>query len=289
MTRKQILKWFDDINSSEVTLDRLEYVIEKIMGIVGHTTIPVATHRLYRCRPFKDSGIQKDSLSDLLQPPAEFTKDGRCNIEGRPVLYVSDNANALVEECNLEIGQKFCLLQFDRLSNLTEDLNCMMLGIEPNHALSNDPSIREIKQFWQDFYGKEYSKYQEISSCLHKVFVRNGTDNSIVYKLTSKLCHSYFEKNSKLDAIFYPSIANKGAWRNYAIRPSVINKAYTPSKVVFCELAEDRSFIWLDGGEIENNGDISWGREMFLDFPVAVGMSPLDVSDPELYIHPLKG
>ena len=63
MTRKQILKWFDDINSSEVTLDRLEYVIEKIMGIVGHTTIPVATHRLYRCRPFKDSGIQKDSLS----------------------------------------------------------------------------------------------------------------------------------------------------------------------------------------------------------------------------------
>lgn len=281
--------WFGAINSSEVTLDTLEYIIDKVMGIVGHTTIPVASHRLYRCRPFKDDSIKKDSLSDLLQPPAEHTVDGRCNIEGVPVLYVSDNANALIEECGLTVGQKFCLLQFDRLSNLSEDLNCMMLGIEPNHALPNAPSINEIKKFWRDVYGREYSKYQEISSCLHKAFIRDGEDDSMVYEFTSTLCHKYFEKNSILDAVLYPSIANNGAWRNFAIRPGVINKAYAPSKAVFCELAEDRSFIWLDGGEIEYNGDISWGREIFLDLPIAVGISPLDINDPELYIHPLKG
>lgn len=282
------MKWFDGINASKITLEELKYIIEKVMASIGLTTIPVATHRLYRCRPFYDDNIEKDLLTDFLQPPTEYTKEGRCNVEGSPVLYVSDNASALVEECNLVVGQKFCLLQFDRLSNLTEDLNCMMLGIEANNALPSDSSIKEVQQFWVRFYGKAYSKYQLISSCLHKAFVRNKSDNSAVYKLTSKLCHSYFEKNPELDAIFYPSIANRGAWRNYAIRAGAINKAYTPSKVVFCQLAEDKSFTWLDGGGIEDSGDILWEQKIFLDFPVAVGISPVNIDNQNLYIHPLK-
>ena len=289
ITRPQIRKWFDDISSSDITTDRLCYIIDKIVSILGHTTIPIATHRLYRCRPLKKNDPTPGSISSLLQPPIKSTNDGRCNVVGKPVLYVSDHADALVEECNLSVGQHFCLLQFDRLPVVDEDLNCILLGIEPDHALPHESSIMEVKEFWSDFYGKEYVKYREATSCLHKVFVRpNNDDGSMVYKFTSFLCDKYFESINELDAIYYPSVANNGIWRNFAIRPDAINKAYTPSKVTLCELAKDMSFTWVDGAEITPNGDIVWGKKIFLDLPIAVGLSQIDPNDPERYIHPLK-
>jgi len=282
------LEWFDELNLSSISDDKLEYIITKAMGIVGHTTIPVGTHRLYRCRPYRDNNIKRGSISDLSQPPASITKEGRCNVAEKPVLYVSDNANALVKECYLSEGQRLCLLQFDHLAKVEEDLNCLMLGIEPHHALRQSPEMLEVSKFWEEFYGKEYRKYREVVSFLHRAFVRENGDGTPVYKFTSSLCERYFSQNKALDAIFYPSIANSGEWRNYAIRPDVINKAYKATKVVFCELDKDNSFKWLDGGKIEDNGDISWGHELFLDLPVGVGISRIDVDDPELYIHPLK-
>lgn len=287
LKRFQIRKWFDDIHSSNISSCSLDYMIDKIISILGQTTIPIATNRLYRCRPLKESDVAPKNLSDLLHPPVIYTNEGRCNILGKPALYVSDNANALVKECHLSVGQKFCLLQFDHLPNLNSDLSCILLGVGPGHALPHESSMKQVKEFWINFYGKEYNKYQEIESGLHKAFIRDNGNDSMIYKFTSLLCEKYFN-NTDLDAIFYPSIANNGAWHNYAIRPNAINKAYRPSKVVMCELTKDNVIAWLDGAKISSNNDILWGKDVFLDHPVPIAISPVDLNNPDIYIHPFK-
>jgi len=204
------------------------------------------------------------------------------------VLYVSDSPRALIEECKLISGQVFCVLQFEHLPVIEEDLNCITLGIEPHHAIRNNPEMHKIKDFWNNFYGKEYPKFQLITSNLHKVFIREDNNNSSVYDFSSLLCDKLLFGDNQIDAIFYPSIANNGAWRNYAIQPDQIFKAYEVKKAVLFQLTENNSFKWIDGGIVENDESISWGQEVSLDSPVGVGISRVDINDPELYIHPFK-
>ncbi len=288
LTRNQISKWYLDIDSAETSDAKMDYIIDKVMRLVGISTIPIATHRLYRCRSFQNDIVKVESIFELLQPPSSVAGEGRCNLKKRPVLYVTDNANSLVAECGLSVGQKFCLVQFDHLANVKEDLNCVLLGIKPHHAIPNDPDVEKIKEFWVNFYGSEYDKYKLLTTLIHKSFVRSGKDGRNIYKFTARLCDKVYNSGSNIDAIFYPSIANNGACRNYAIRPEVIRKSYCYSKVVLCELDGDYKFTWLDGGEIDEGGKIIWGKSVFLDYPVAVGVSKKDLNDPSLYIHPRK-
>ena len=284
----EIKDWFELVDLPDTSEATVIDIIGKIRSYIGYLTLPVATHRLYRCRPLNKDENPPILLSGLLSPPIKKTKQGRCNLAEKPVLYVSDNPSILLQECHIEAGQQFVILQFNHLPDVKEDIKCMLLGIEPTYLFKNNPVIEQAEKARVDFFGNEYNKVREIESQLHKKFVRDDDPSGLTYKLTSHLCDHLFSKNQNLEAIFYPSIAANGSGHNYAIKPGVIDKAYEPVKANLYVLSQDGSMKQVDGAILYKEGELQWGKDEAIDSPIPTGIVQIDPNDPEIYIAPWK-
>lgn len=284
----EIENWFELVDLPDTSEAAVVNIIGKIRSYIGYLELPVATHRLYRCRLLNKDKKPPVLLSGLLSPPINKTKQGRCNLAEKPVLYVSDNPSILPQECHIEAGQQFVILQFDHLPDVKEDIKCTLLGIEPTHLFKNNPAIEQVEKTRVDLFGNGYHKVREIESQLHKKFVRDDDHSGLTYKLTSHLCDYLFSKRQSLEAIFYPSIAAKGDGHNYAIKPGVIEKAYEPVKAGLYELSQDGSTKRVDGAILCKEGEIQWGKDEVIDSPIPTGIEQIDPNDPEIYIAPWK-
>lgn len=285
---KEIKEWFELVdlpNTSEATVVN---IIQKIRSYIGYSEVPVATHRLYRCRSLNKDENPPILLAGLLAPPIEKTKQGRCNLAGKPILYVSDNPSILSQECHIVAGQQFVILQFNHLPNVKEDISCTLLGIELTHLFKNNPAIERFEKSRVEFFGSDYYKIREIESQLHKYFVRDDDPSSLTYKLTAHLCDHLFSKIQNLEAIFYPSIVSNGSGHNYAIKSGVIEKAYEPVKAGLYVLTEDGSTKQVDGAILSKEGKIQWGKDVAIDSPIPIGITHIDPDDPDIYIAPWK-
>ena len=284
----EIKNWFELVDLPDTSETTVIDIIGKIRSYIGYSVLPVAQHRLYRCRPINKDEGPPVLLSGLLSPPITRTKQGRCNLAEKPVLYVSDNPSILLQECHIEAGQQFVILQFNHLPDVKEDIMCALLGIEPTHLFKGNPVIEQAEKARIDFFGNEYNKVREIESQLHKKFVRDDDPSGLTYKLTSHLCDHSFSKIQNLDAICYPSIATNGAGNNYAIKPEVIDKAYEPVKAGLYELIQDGSTKQVDRAILCKEGEIQWGKDEAIDSPIPIGIKKIDPDDPEIYIAPWK-
>lgn len=284
----EIEEWFELVDLPDTSEGAVIDIIGKIRTYIGYSVLPVAQHRLYRCRPLNKDKNPPVLLSGLLSPPINKTERGRCNLAGKPVLYVSDHPSILPQECHIEAGQQFVILQFNRFPDVKEDISCALLGIEPTHLFGSNPAIEQHEKAMVDFFGNEYSKVREVENQLHKHFVRDDDPSGLTYKLTSHLCDHSFSKIKNLDAIFYPSIATNGTGNNYAIKPGVIDKAYEPVKAGLYELSQDGSTKQVDGAILCKEGKIQWGKDEAIDTPIPIGIRQIDPNDPEIYMTPWK-
>ncbi|MBW8041292.1 MAG: hypothetical protein FVQ85_14985 [Planctomycetes bacterium] len=286
----EIKDWFELVDLPDTSEATVIDIIGKIRSYIGYLTLPVATHRLYRCRPLNKDENPPVLLSGLLSPPIKKTKQGRCNFAEKPVLYVSDNPSILSQECHIAAGQQFVILQFNHLPvpDVKEDITCMLLGIEPTYLFKNNPAIESVEKFRVEFFGSDYNKVREIERQLHKYFVRDDDPSGLTYKLTAHLCDHLFFKNQNLEAIFYPSIATNGVGNNYAIKPGAIDKAYEPVKAGLYELSQDGSAKQVDGAILCKEGEIQWGKDEAIDSPIPIGIKQIDPNDPDIYIAPWK-
>lgn len=285
----EVQQWFALVEKPDVSKATVTEVIGKISEHLMHMTLPVATHRLYRCRPLSGSNTLPNQLSELLEPPALKTEQQRCNLARKPVLYVSDNPDILLEECHIQDGQQFIITQFDRLSVVQEDMSCFLLGIEPRVLLGDTPQIKEIEKFRTETLGAGYINLREIERMLHQSFIRNDDPSGLAYMFTASLCDHVFSINKYADAVFYPSIATNASGHNYAIRPRAIAKAFEPVKCVAFVLNHDGTMEQINGATLGEDGAVEWGKDNFIDNPVPVGARLIDPNDPDIYIAPWKG
>lgn len=287
LTNEDILLLFDEANKSETSISRIQEIVGEISEYVGFMLLPVAQHHFYRARYWGNKTEYPKNLSDLLEPDSEYAKQNRCNIERKPVLYVSTHPIALISECHFETGDIFAMAQFDR-SLKTEDLSCMMLGTDPNQRFEGSQELAEMARFKKSFFGENFKKYEFIEQQLHKQFVRDDDKEGVTYKFTANLCEKYFSSCPDLDAIVYPSIATQGSFTNLAIRPSMYTKTYVGKKVGIFEVLPGRGFRQLMGAPVETDGNINWANASLMDKPKAVGIRPIDTDDPRIYIAPWR-
>lgn len=285
----EVKQWFELAEKPDVSKITITDVIEKISNHIVHLTLPVATHRLYRCRPLKEGEVPPKILSGVLSPPAKATNLGRCNLDGKPVLYVSDSPDILIQECHIEAGQQFVISQFNRLENVQEDISCFLLGIEPRVLLGDTPQVKEIEKYKTEFLGDGYKILRKVERLLHKSFIRDDDPSGLTYTFTANLCDHVFSINHYADAIFYPSIATNASGRNFAIKPGIIDKAFEPVKFGSFVLNHDGTVEREDGATLGKGGAIEWGKDVSIDNPIPVGARMIDPDDPDIYIAPWKG
>jgi hypothetical protein len=283
---KAIDRLFSEVSSCLTSADRIDELIDEITNLSVFVSMPVAQHHLYRARPITENDKFPQYLHELLEPPSHLTKMNRCNIENDPVLYVTTHPVALISECHLSRGDFYILLQFDRHLRTT-DLQCLLLGLDYNIHFQNDPSIFSIDSYWKSALKSNFDKIKHIDKKIHQLFVLDTNDNKFAYRFTSNLCYNRFSKIRDLDAICYPSIANRGAVQNLAIRKGSVSKTYIPVKAGLIQILDDWSLRILKTATVDNQ-DLKWGDKINFDLPKAVGLRSIDPDDERLYIHPHK-
>ncbi len=284
--KNKIRNWFTSASSEKTPEWRGREILGEIIKCIGISTWPVAHHILYRCRPWKDDKHLPTELSELMAPPKEYVSRNRCNLDNVPTLYVAEDPRILVSECHIKQGEKYIVLQFDRITE-PEDINCLALGMEYTHAFSNDQRSIMMDGKKREFFGKQYKKIKFIESMLHREFVRDDDPTGLTYRITSNLVDLIFGLDMNIDAVYYPSVASNGYVNNLALKPDSIHKAYKPVKAGLYQLSSDGTSPRLNGAVIENK-EIKWGETVKVDNPIPVSVSSVNPDDSNIYIAPWR-
>ena len=174
-----------------------------------------------------------EDIKFLKYPPPELVKSyGRCNIPGQSVLYASSGMLNIVSEMKPKLGdlitistwipKENCSLSFypiffnqptDGTINLT-----MHNYMKDFQRLNNDnpPNFRYMLEKLTSFIADSFSRR----------FPHNSNDLNYLVSAyyANKMLNEY--NNGKIDAIFYPSVQQKLAFENIAIKPNVFDEKY---------------------------------------------------------------
>jgi len=284
--KNRIRNWFASASRGETPERLVREILNVIIKCIGISSLPIAQHRLYRCRPWNSDNPLPTQLSKLLAPPIECTVRNRCNLDKNPTLYVSVHPGVLANECHVKPNEKYIILQFERMTDV-EDLGCVLLGMEPVVEFDNDPHLIEMENYKKRFYGKHYKKIKLIETLLHREFVRVDDPTGLTYRITSNLVDLIFGKAIHVDGICYPSIASNGSVNNLALKPNSIFKAYKPVKAGLYQLSNDGTSIQLDGAVVKKD-EITWGETVEVDNPVPVRIKSVNPDDSSIYIAPWR-
>lgn len=286
-TNEEFVSLFDEANDPETTAARVQEIVSEITQYVPFMLVPVAQHHFFRSRYWGTQDKYPGYISELLEPEPGKATQQRCNIENKPVLYVSSHPRALIAECHYKCGDIYTMVQFDR-ALIKEDLSCLMLGMDAHQVFQGSPAMENMMEFKKEFYGDNFLKYQFIERLLNRQFVRDDDPKGITYRFTANLCEKYFSASAELDAIVYPSIATQGAVHNLAIRPNTFYKTYQARKAGIFEVLSDHGSRQLAGARINADGKLDWSIFHTFDKPKPVGVRAIDPDDPRIYIAPWK-
>lgn len=283
---EKIRKWFktaSDLNTAETDVRK---IADEIIGYLPLITLPIASHRFYRARLWESILYLPETVTQLLAPPPDKTTRNRCNLDKKPLLYITDSPWALVPESHIKEGQYYVVLQFDAKTDFVEGLSCICLGIEATDKFESDARTTQMIEFERNFFGKHYKKVRKLQRALHKSFVCDNDFSGLTYRLTSNISDLYFEKTETLEGIFYPSIATKGNAHNLAIKPESWKRDFQIAKAGLFQLTANNESKQLDGALVKTDGSLSWGYKIAIDNPVPVGIREIQPNNPNIYIAP---
>ena len=183
------------------------------------------------------------SLENLRYPPRKIADKigyNRANLPGQIIFYGSSMGRlATAVETRPKLGQLTTISKWDlKKGNV---LKMLIVCQDFDIALSNP----EVLLDGYNEYIKELNLMEEntrlVVTALYKfitnAFVRKvDTINRQGY-LFSALLSDLFFKNPDIDAIYYPSVPNKGASMNIAIKPDVVDEMF-----IMTEATEDFVF-----------------------------------------------
>lgn len=169
-------------------------------------TYPKGT-RFYRVRTLEQTdtvtplrGMRTES--DAWNPPAQFVKAGRLNIEGESLLYTAPiNPKVAIEEMKIAENTNFALIVYES----THDINVATIGA--NQEISGlNPEEKLKMSLINDFLTHEFTRDVGI-----------GTE--YLYKTSETIIKDYFDLPPQVqDAWCYPSVAEKRNF-NVCFRP----------------------------------------------------------------------
>lgn len=176
-------------------------------------TYPMSTKqthffKLWRVRKF--NYLFKD-ISECWEPPSSVTPLGRCNAEGSPVLYVSEELNTPFEELNIGFNEQFYSIKYKTVEHLN------IKDIVPKEFESKDKDGNPI-------YDKESMlSYQILREFVRSEFLKPvGKGTEYLHRISASMCRIWFHNNNS-DGWLYPSVQSP-LEKNVAIKPESAKK-----------------------------------------------------------------
>jgi len=211
------IREFRELPIKGMTKQEVATAVNKVLcfetpsGMTAILNPPIMTYpkgtRFYRVRtldqtdtiiPLRDMKTE----SDAWNPPAQFVKAGRLNIEGESLLYTAPiNPRVAIEEMKIADNSNFALIVYES----THDINVATIGI--NQEISGLNSEEKLKMsLINDFLTHEFTRDVGI-----------GTE--YLYKISETIIKDYFDLPPQIqDAWCYPSVAEKRSF-NVCFRP----------------------------------------------------------------------
>ncbi len=177
-------------------------------------------------------------INHLKYPPAHLVKSyGRCNLPGQSVLYASYGMLSILSEMKPELGDLITISTWKNVENATLTFCPVFLNQPPDGSI-NLRSHRYERQFQKLL--KDIPKNatiaieflnQFVADAFSKRFKHNSND--INYLISAYFANQmlYKFKEHGIEAIFYPSVQQKLAFENLAIKPEVFDAKYKLVKV----------------------------------------------------------
>ncbi|WP_448635248.1 hypothetical protein [Pedobacter panaciterrae] len=172
-------------------------------------------------------------INHLKYPPSHLVKSyGRCNQPGQSILYASYGLLSILSEMKPELGDLITISTWRSLDNATLTF-CPVFKNQPPDGTINLTSQRYEKHF-QNLL-KELPKNaaiaveflnQFVADAFSKRFQHNSNDINYLVSayFANQMLYKYKEHN--IEAIFYPSVQQKLAFENLAIKPEVFDAKY---------------------------------------------------------------
>lgn len=167
-----------------------------------------------------DSDRGHQSIHRVTQPPPQFTKNGRLNDAGRPVLYTSISQFSVLEEIDAKAGDFVQVVPY-QLQPESRLKSCLVGEITHvnrwGRALFSEEIGKDLNRIMNGM-NFDVGKSFVFTDSLMASILRDPLAGHHDYVRSRILARLIFAKVSNLDAIIYPSVAHDGAM-NFAIQP----------------------------------------------------------------------
>ncbi len=250
--------WIKEIRDSKTTDVRIRELAIEFHERFLIMSLPINHLDLFRACNWNETDELPTHVNRLLAPPPELTNRNRCNLKGKPVLYLADQPSLAIHEIKVPVGGTFIALQLTTKPN-AEDLYSMVYGKNAFVMFNYDERISKGKKWYKKLCGVYYKKAMFIRKLIDDEFIRDNDLSGLTYRFTANLVDYSFSLDPKLDGIFYPSIAVNGKSHNIVFKNDAWQKRYEPKRVGFYKLEERGHITLLSGGSVLSNGDLKWG------------------------------
>lgn len=190
-------------------------------------------HRLTINKKILGSNKRITDIRQLKYPPKEYVKSfGRCNQPGQSMLYASYGMLSILSEMKPELGDLISISTWKSIDNATLTL-CPIFRNQPPDGTRNITSYQYNEQFerlLKDMPPNVAAKVEYLTQFIADVFSKRFQHNSndVNYLISAYFADIMLNKyqNNAVEAIFYPSVQQKLAFENLAIKPEAFDAKY---------------------------------------------------------------
>lgn len=220
--------------------------------------------RLVINKRIANENVRLMQIVNLKYPPNKerVKKYGRCNLPQQSILYASLQSMTALDEMKPQAGDLITETVWIRKSN--KSLTYIpIFGNQPTNAPMINPTTGEIIPYlinprtfeMNEWFKQDMSTYpknlrslsikivQFFADCFSK---RVNPANHFNYLFSAYIADKFLNKieNAEIDAVYYPSVADKLNSENLAIKPSVFDNIYEPFGVAESVVIRDPSQGW---------------------------------------------
>lgn len=225
-----------------LTLGEITYLKQTLPQLIGLIPLKVDSVSSFKI-PFKrivinntvcPSNKRLHSLADLRYPPRDIIKKidyNRASLKEQTIFYAGNAELHITIETKPTQGQLITTSTW--VLNKGSVINLLVICQDEELALANPNELlndyNEYVHSMQQLTPNTKDVVVAVYAFIIKAFTRKvNPSNRQGYLFSALLADLFFNlPNNPVDAIYYPSVPNKGSAMNIAIKPDIVDKALT--------------------------------------------------------------
>lgn len=213
-------------------------------------------------RLFKEEkdNLRLTEIRQLKYPkPEQVLKNGRANFINQSMLYAAVNPLTAINEMKPDIGDLVTTTIWKQKENTFLVICPIFKKTSVDNICHNEMSLRFNISYEHELKQHSTNKAEQIDLLLQFMadcFAKDvDYDNNYDYFLSAYYANRIYKfYGSKIDALVYPSVADRLEFSNLAIKPEIFDSHFEPYEVIEGVVVEKPNYINNNGYQIKIMG-----------------------------------